>query len=92
MMFAMNCMKQNKIIIKDGVVKFIYDDKMNGLLNMGNSTVSRASHVEPQNVNGSIRWFADLSPSGGGILGPFIDRQDALDAEVQWLIDNDLGV
>jgi hypothetical protein len=31
------------------------------------------------------KWFADLLPSDGPVLGPFDTRQAALDAEVEWL-------
>ncbi len=31
------------------------------------------------------KWWADLKPSGGGVLGPFDTRQQALDAETEWL-------
>lgn len=44
--------------------------------------VKRASHVEPAEGGG---WSADMAPSGGGVLGPFPLRQDALDAERAWL-------
>jgi hypothetical protein len=45
---------------------------------------AKASHVEPD-VQGS--WWADLAPTGGPKLGPFLRRSDALDAERQWLED-----
>lgn len=34
---------------------------------------------------GFDKWWADLLPSGGPVLGPFDTRQAALDAEVAWL-------
>ena len=37
----------------------------------------------PRNWRGP--WQADLAPSGGPVLGPFRNRQNAIDAEVAWL-------
>ncbi|WP_242687916.1 hypothetical protein [Alienimonas californiensis] len=45
--------------------------------------MTRASHVEP--ADGGV-WTADLSPSGGPVLGPFPLRSEALTAEADWLI------
>jgi len=36
------------------------------------------------------RWRVDLAPSGGPILGPFADRRQAIEWEVQWLSDHAL--
>ena len=33
-------------------------------------------------------WQADLAPSNGPVLGPFRNRQHAIDAEVRWLQEN----
>jgi hypothetical protein len=35
-------------------------------------------------------WWADMSPVRGPVLGPFEERQEALDAEVEWLYKNHL--
>lgn len=32
-------------------------------------------------------WFADLTPLGGGVVGPFSSREDALLAENTWLTE-----
>ena len=66
----------------DGTVEFIYDDGLRSLLELGLATITRASHVEPTSDG---RWTADLAPRGGPILGPFALRQQALDAEREWL-------
>jgi hypothetical protein len=42
----------------------------------------RASLVEPDEEG---RWWADLSPVDGPLLGPFRQRSQALDAEEEWL-------
>lgn len=79
-------MKNLQIRIKDGKIRFIYDDMLtNSFQKYGEQNIKRASHVEPGN-NG--KWYADLSPVNGPNLGPFNLRQDALDAEVNWLIEN----
>ncbi len=67
----------------------VYSDQIADVLpKLGGYTVTRASHVEPDG-NG---WIADMRPSGGPVLlasdgHPFTLRQEALDAERQWLRD-----
>lgn len=74
-----------KIDVKeDGTVSFVYDDALLPLLSMGKSEIKRASHVEPTEDG---RWTADLSPSGGPVLGPFNTRAEALREEKKWLED-----
>lgn len=68
----------------DGSVDFIYNDAAVEILEEGESTVVRASHVEPC----AGGWSADMGPSGGPVLGPFRTRQQALDEEVEWLKQN----
>ena len=70
----------------DGTIRFLWDDALAPLLELGESGIARASHVEPQ---GAL-WFADLHPSGGPRLGPFALRGEALQAERDWLILNRL--
>lgn len=76
------------IIIKDGEVRHIYDDKLIDFQNsLGRVITKRASHVEP--CEGG--WDVDLSPvSPGTHLGPFATRNEALKAEVAWL--NEHGI
>jgi len=68
-------------ITSEGTIRFIYDDALAPLLALGESTVRRASHVEPTTGG----WSADLSPVSGPLLGPFALRSAALAAEVEWL-------
>jgi hypothetical protein len=49
--------------------------------------IRRASHVEADKAG---RWFADLSPVAGPVLGPFDRRSEALAAEHEWLLANRL--
>jgi len=72
-------------IAPDGSITFVYRDGLRGLLRHGKSEIRRASHVEPTD---DCRWTADLSPVGGPVLGPFDDRESALQAEVAWLKEN----
>src|SRR5262245_18502859 len=67
----------------DGVVRFVYEDALRGLLALGQPTLRRASHVEPTS-NG--QWIADLGPMDGPVLGPFETRAAALDTERAWLV------
>ena len=74
-----------KLIVRpDGTVQAIYDETLDlGLL--GRPTITRASHVEPDERG---CWFADLSPVAGPVLGPFCRRSEALEAELAWLVTN----
>ena len=71
-----------KLLVKpDGTVRAIYDEAIDlGVL--GRPTITRASHVEPDDRG---RWHADLTPVDGPVLGPFDHRSEALDAEREWL-------
>jgi hypothetical protein len=66
-----------------GRITVIYrDDLRPALESIGTTEIRRASHVEPDTTG---RWYADLSPVNGPRLGPFLLRQEALDAELAWL-------
>ena len=52
---------------------------------LGSAVIQRGSHVEPT-ADGS--WTADLSPVNGPVLGPFSTRSEALDVEVEWLLEH----
>jgi hypothetical protein len=62
-----------------------YSDKMAGVLGHGKAKISRASYVEPYKIGETIKWQADMSPVGGGVIGQFSTRQQALDAESEWV-------
>ena len=71
-----------QLVIKpDGAVRCLYGESID-LHTLGRPSVSRASHVEPDQYG---RWLADLSPVGGPCLGPFDSRSQALAAESRWL-------
>ena len=69
------------VIENDGTVRCLYDESLD-LSPLGSVRIQRGSHVEPDNHG---RWFADLSPVEGPLLGPFAQRSDALTAEAEWL-------
>ena len=69
------------VIDPGGLIRCIYAETID-LNALGQPTIRRASHVEPDD---SGRWWADLSPVTGPGLGPFDTRSEALDAEVRWL-------
>ena len=75
------------IIAPGGVVRCVYGEEID-LAAIGNPTISRASHVEPDQHG---RWLVDLSPVSGPTLGPFNHRSEALAAEHSWLDSNWLG-
>lgn len=69
------------VISSRGTVRCLYDETLD-LHTLGKLSISRGSHVEP---NEDGKWFADLAPVGGPKLGPFSSRSAALNAEVRWL-------
>lgn len=72
----------------DGSLIAIYTEAIN-LSDIGQViAIRRASHVEPVGT----QWQADMSPSGGPLLGPFNRRSEALAAEVAWLETNIMGI
>jgi hypothetical protein len=73
------------LIIRDsGTIEFIWDDALAFMLEAGEATIARASHVEPVGT----QWEADMSPSGGPVLSGFAMRGDAIAAEIEWLENN----
>ena len=75
------------IIEPNGALRCIYTEDID-LAALGSPTITRASHVEPDQQG---CWWADLSPVGGPSLGPFGSRSKALAAEHSWLETNWLG-
>ena len=69
------------VITSDGSVRCIYSDLLD-LHTLGRLQIRRGSHVEPTPEG---YWQVDLSPVKGPRLGPYRKRQEALDAEIQWL-------
>ena len=65
----------------DGSVRCLYAEAID-LSCLGALAIRRASHVEP---DGAGRWCVVLSPVGGPLLGPFLLRSTALEAEHAWL-------
>jgi hypothetical protein len=64
-----------------GVVRCIYGEAID-LACLGDLTIRRASHVDP---DAQGWWWSDLVPVHGPRLGPFRYRTQALEAEQQWL-------
>jgi hypothetical protein len=69
------------LIRPDGNVRCVYGEEID-LSAIGIVEIARASHVEPDSHG---RWWADLAPAGGPVLGPFGCRSNALAAEHAWL-------
>jgi len=74
----------NLIIQADGRVRGVFGEEID-LAVLGTPRICRASHVEP---DAEGKWFADMAPVGGPLLGPFERRSEALEAEVAWLEAN----
>ena len=75
-------------INNDGSLQMIYSDEMREILNEGQGSIRRASHVEPELDN---TWSADMSPIGGQKLEGFETRESALKAEVEFINQNYLS-
>lgn len=82
----------------DGIITAIYDDDLVDLLAQGETRIERASMVEP--TDDGKGWVADMRPVAlkFGIsgewnlkLGPFTLRNDALEAERQWIVERILA-
>jgi len=67
-----------------GGVRGLYSEAID-LSTLGLVSISRASHVEPDDCG---RWWARIFD--GPTLGPFALRSQALSAEQQWLEDQRL--
>ena len=68
--------------ISGSQIRSIYDERLD-LRCLGNASIRRASHVEPDEQG---QWWADLAlVEGGPRLGPFSRRSQGLAAEAEWL-------
>jgi hypothetical protein len=72
------------VIQPDGTTLSLYDETID-LSQLGQLTILRGSHVEPDEQG---NWWADLQPVSGPCLGPFPKRSQALMAERDWLEAN----
>ena len=73
------------VIGTNGTARCLYGEAID-LGKLGTLTITRASHVEPDD---SGQWFASMID--GPVLGPFVRRSDALQAEADWLHTNRLA-
>ncbi len=69
------------VVEPGGRARTLYTEAIN-LACLGDVTIRRGSHVEPDDAG---CWWADLAPVDGPRLGPFAVRSVALAAEVAWL-------
>ena len=86
--------KKVTIYIKDGQMRVVYDDAIRPLMDIGNSRIERASHVEPGDPTRGQdpkKWYANITFDLNVMLGPFDERHEALEAELKWLDDHRLG-
>lgn len=75
------------VIDPHGNVRCVYAEAID-LSTLGPLVIRRVSHVEP---DAEGRWWANLAPVGGPLLGPSDRRSEALDAELAWLDRHWLG-
>jgi hypothetical protein len=75
------------VVQPDGSVCTLYDEAID-LAALGQLTIRRASHVEPDEFGS---WWADLALVGGPRLGPFDRRSLALTEERIWIENHGLG-
>ncbi|MCY2990732.1 MAG: hypothetical protein NTY19_23065 [Planctomycetota bacterium] len=69
------------VISPNGIARCLYGEDLD-LQTLGQVTIARGSHVEPDDHG---QWWADMAPVSGPRLGPYIRRSEALQAEVLWL-------
>lgn len=106
-------LEEFKIVVNNkGELTFIQNSEISFLRDLGEVSVRRASHVEPDSYllrvlfhwlrkfgetgkisdwtrNWKCLWRVNMSPSNGPILPErWLNRQDALNAEVSWLSEN----
>ena len=72
------------LVGREGTIRCMYAEVLD-LAAIGCLRITRASHVEP---DGTGRWWVDITPAGGPVLGPFDRRSHALAAERRWLEEN----
>ena len=77
-------MKTIQLRLRGDTIRHIYSDDLLSLASQGKAVTARASHVEPGNGG----WMVDLTPVNGPIMGPYPRRDEALNAEVEWLNAN----
>ena len=70
------------VVDAGGNVRCIYGEELD-LRELGQLTITRASHVEPDRDG---FWWADMGPVNGPVLGPFKNRSESLGAEREWLM------
>lgn len=78
-----------QIFLRGAEAKHLHDDRA-PTGELGRPSATRASHVEPYRTVDSfgrqvIRWYIDLRPSNGPVMGRFKTRDEALAAEKDWL-------
>jgi hypothetical protein len=67
-----------------GTTTCIYCEDLD-LARLGEVQIRRASHCEADQHG---QWWADLAPVAGPKFGPYLQRSQALAAEVAWLQKN----
>jgi len=72
------------LIEPNGTLRCIYDEAID-LTVFGQPVIRRASHVDP---DAEGNWVVDLSLSSGPVVGRFVRRSEALEAEIAWLQSN----
>ena len=72
------------VIRPDGTTRCLYGEEID-LHALGQITITRGSHVEPDDQG---QWWCDMAPCSGPRLGPHTCRSEALQAEVAWLEAN----
>ena len=72
------------VVSRSGEIRCIYDETID-LAQLGPANIRRGSFVEPDSAG---QWHADLTPVDGPVLGPFVQRSQALAAEITWLAAN----
>ena len=69
------------VVTPAGAVRCLYDER----IDLADARPPGDHPRQPRRADPDGRWTADLAPVGGPVLGPFVHRSEALDAERAWL-------
>jgi hypothetical protein len=74
------------LVILPGFVITDGNDHAPLLQKLGVKSIERRGVIDPHISNGSIKYYADLSISGGPKLGPFDTKNEAVQSEIDYLL------
>lgn len=52
------------------------------------TSIQRQGEVNPEYEDGKLVYYSDLAKSGGPKLGPFDTKQEAIEAEINYILEH----